>query len=234
MSIQNSIELVKKAIEFKKPERVPLDFLPPRYSDFCWVTGGSMLNLAEKRTSIYYTDEWGCTWKRIDKSMGRPFKYPLKNWEDIKGLKFPNPLGPEKREVAKQTIAENPGKFIIGADPCMGMWERAKALIGTEEFLVGLYTQTEYVCELLDRLVNFQVKTINKWNELGVHGFITADDWGTQETLWIKPQIWRRIFKPRYKKIAKVLHSYNLLILKRTSEVWKVGFGPWNSHKLGW
>jgi len=56
-------------------------------------------------------------------------------------------------------------------------------------------------------LVNLEIGIINRWNELGVHGFMTWDDWGTEEALWINPQIWRHIFKPRYKKVTDVLHS---------------------------
>ena len=109
----NSIELVKKAIEFKKPERIPLDFLPPRYSDFCFVIQASVSDTLPGEKSGTYTDVWGCTWKTVDKSMGRPFKSPLKKWESVKDFKFPDLVASKEYEIAKQVISKNPGKYII-------------------------------------------------------------------------------------------------------------------------
>jgi len=34
----------------------------------------------------------------------------------------------------------------------------------------------------------------------GYHGIHFADDWGTQDGLMISPALWRRLFKPRYRK----------------------------------
>ena len=35
------------------------------------------------------------------------------------------------------------------------------------------------------------------------------DDWGTQISLLINPQIWREIFKPMYKDYCDLAHSKN-------------------------
>jgi len=206
----DSIELVKKAIEFDGPERIPLDFLPPRYTDFCTVMNASVTQTKPKGKTGIYTDIWGCTWKTVDKSMGRPFESPMKKWEDLKNFKFPDLLKEEDYEVAREIIAENSHRYIIGGDPLIGLWERAKALVGTSNFLTGLHLFPQYVCELLDKLLDLQLQVIEKWSKLGVHGFMTWDDWGTENALWISPHFWRKVFKPRYKKVADTIHSYNM------------------------
>ncbi len=205
----DSVELVKRAIEFKKPERVPIDFLPPRDSDFRYIFSAISAPLFGEKTGVE-KDEWGCTWKSVDATMGAFVGFPLEKWENIKNYKFPNLLDPQRYEWGKQVIAGNPGKYIIAGDSLIGIWERAKGLRGNENFLVDLYTEPKHVCNLLDALEELQIGAINKWAKLGAHGFMTWDDWGMQKKLWIKPKVWRNIFKPRYKKLVDVLHSLHM------------------------
>jgi hypothetical protein len=40
-----------------------------------------------------------------------------------------------------------------------------------------------------------------------VHGYVTTDDWGTQDTTFISPDLWRQVFKPRYKRVAYAVHE---------------------------
>ena len=44
--------------------------------------------------------------------------------------------------------------------------------------------------------------------QLGARFINFNDDWGTQATLMIRPEAWRRIFKPRYERMASLCHEY--------------------------
>ena len=45
------------------------------------------------------------------------------------------------------------------------------------------------------------------WANTDVDGVSFMDDWGTQKTLLISPNIWREFFKPLYKDYCDILHK---------------------------
>jgi uroporphyrinogen-III decarboxylase len=67
--------------------------------------------------------------------------------------------------------------------------------------------QTHLMARLLDDLLAFNLRWIDKWIKLEYDGLHFADDWGGQQTLLIHPQTWRRIFKPRYAEMFKRTHD---------------------------
>jgi hypothetical protein len=44
----------------------------------------------------------------------------------------------------------------------------------------------------------------------GFHGIHFADDWGTQSGLMVSPELWRRMFKPRYARQFARAHDLGL------------------------
>ena len=62
--------------------------------------------------------------------------------------------------------------------------------------------------ELAARLVNcYLIPSIELALEAGADVVGFADDWGTQQGLLISPTSWRRIFKPRYKRMFDRVHE---------------------------
>jgi len=60
----------------------------------------------------------------------------------------------------------------------------------------------------LQDLLEFNLRYIDKWPEVGYDGLHFADDWGTQRSLMILPDLWRKYFKPAYKKMfGKVINA---------------------------
>ena len=97
------------------------------------------------------------------------------------------------------------------------MFERLHFLIGFNEALVGLMQDRKEIEYLLDKIVDYQSRTVlHIYGKLGdrVHGIVGSDDWGTQTSTFISPQLWNEVFKPRYRKIADVVHDcgYDLWI----------------------
>jgi uroporphyrinogen decarboxylase len=93
------------------------------------------------------------------------------------------------------------------------LFERLYQLRGFSETLVDLYENTERIVSFLDRLVDFQISIIRRLAaELPgkVHGFKATDDWGTQDSMFIHPDLWREIIKPRYRKIIDEVHRHGM------------------------
>ena len=72
------------------------------------------------------------------------------------------------------------------------------------------------IYELLDRLVDLHIVNIKGCLAAGVDGICAGDDWGTQTALFTSPEMWRKVFKPRYKKMCDVVKDagkhVNLLV----------------------
>ena len=68
---------------------------------------------------------------------------------------------------------------------------------------MDLASDSLHLNRLLDDLLAFNLRWIDKWVKLPYDGLHFADDWGDQQRLMIRPQHWRRIFKPRYAEMFR-------------------------------
>jgi len=60
---------------------------------------------------------------------------------------------------------------------------------------------------LLDKLLKHKFDFIKQWLDLDIDGVIFYDDWGTNHRLMIRPLLWRKYFKPCYKKMFELVHK---------------------------
>ena len=89
-------ELVKKAIEFDKPERLPFfqHEYPNAPDDVC-----DSWELDRQKTGWFFDnpvpDDWGCIWEITEvKNMGQVVKGPLDDWSNLDSYKPPDPTDP--------------------------------------------------------------------------------------------------------------------------------------------
>jgi uroporphyrinogen-III decarboxylase len=61
--------------------------------------------------------------------------------------------------------------------------------------------------DLMDDLLAFNLRWIERWISMEYDGLHFADDWGGQEGLLISPQLWRQLFKPRYAEMFRIVHD---------------------------
>ena len=85
-------EIVKRAIKFERPERIPFTFRSLGCSDVAWVAPSPPKNWKPlKMPEGEWIDEWGCHWKRLLKDGGQPIGHPLENWDNFMEYKWPDP-----------------------------------------------------------------------------------------------------------------------------------------------
>ncbi len=201
-----SYEMVKRAIEFKSPERVPMNF--PWFSDFYGV-GYKPLE-GERHITGEGKDEWDCIWERTKttNNMGQVKQHPLRNWEVMKTYKFPNPNIPERFNEIEEALEKADKKYVLSSS-CYTLFERMHMLRGFTEILQDFYLHPREVHKLADRILDFQigiVRNLGKFKEK-IHGFWMTDDWGTQNATIISLSLWRKFFKFRYKKVFDEIHK---------------------------
>jgi len=203
--MQSSREVVKSTIEFKTPSRLAYDFNVKHGSDFFW----TFMNPYVDARLFKGTDEWGAVWDNVGVcSLGEVKTYPLKDWADFDKLNIPDITKPE-RWTCFEGLREKVGeKFILGGG--ISIYERIHFIRGLEDTWVDIYESRDELCKLLDILVDMNLYTVKKYQEADLDGYFIWDDWGLQDSLMISPDIWREIWKPRYKKIFAAAHEAGL------------------------
>jgi hypothetical protein len=211
-----SREIVRRAIEFEDPPRVPYSFIQPNESDFVELAVTAVVNgdvrMAQVPAGQMAFDRWGVGWRSSGRLWGHAEVHPLADLAALDVYRFPDPLPPEQRELARAlaTSGQEAGKYVVGADT-IGTIERLRGLMGFENLMVALYEDRERFERLLDRLTDMTIDLMGRYAGMGdVDGFMTWEDWGLQTRLQIRPAQWREIFKPRYARIVEATHAAGL------------------------
>lgn len=200
--MMNSKEVVMRAVEFKKPDRLPVDMGLLGVCDFHGV-GWNQIGTGDKRKKQTY-DEWGCLWERSEVSnMGQVKGHPLLDWNRFDNFYWPNPNSPDFYKGMENRFEGSDGKYIT-TGIFMLLFERLHSLRGFENTLLDLMLERERIEMLADRIVEFDIEIIKNISARFpgmIDGFSFTDDWGTELAAFISPALWDEFFKPRYKKI---------------------------------
>ena len=204
----SSHEVVRRAIAFERPDRLPLDFQAFGLTDLHAV-GWNQIGTGDNRMQ-QTLDEWGCTWVRPADmtNMGQVKGHPLADWGALDHYCWPDPDSPALYDGMEGRFAGSEGKFVT-TGIFMLLFERIHALRGFENTLADLYLERERIEMLADRIVEFDlaiIENIGRRFPGRIHGFGFSDDWGTEQALFINPALWDAFFKPRYRRIFDAAH----------------------------
>lgn len=204
----SSYEVVRRAIEFQGPERLPLRFEALGLSDVHNVRWNQIGTGDKEKPQTL--DEWGCLWARSEvTNMGQVKGHPLADWQALERYRWPDPDDPAFYEGMEGRFAGSEGKYV-STGIFMLLFERMHALHGFENTLADLYLERERIEMLADRIVEFDlgiIRNVARRFPDSIHGFGFTDDWGTQQAVFIRPQLWDEFFKPRYRRIFDAIHE---------------------------
>ncbi|MDY7010468.1 MAG: uroporphyrinogen decarboxylase family protein [Planctomycetota bacterium] len=203
-----SKEIVKRAICFENPPRLPYEF-PEKYgSDFAWAY--TLPPLDDRPRGQSATDEWGAVWQNLGLTeVGEVKDFPLKDWADFDKLTVPDFKNPRRWRELKGARAQAGDKFLIAGG--VSLYERVHFIRGLQNTWMDIHQATDQLCRLIDILVETNLYAIERYADVSVDGYMWMDDWGLQDRLMISPQSWRRIWKPRYARVYKAAHEAGLL-----------------------
>ena len=224
MKVIDSKERVKNAIHFRGVDRIPINFniaqpLTPQANhyddDIIWaVLDADPEFVPEMNNETYYENEWHTVFKRLTTSIGEPYRVPIDSIDKIKQYQIPD-LGAEYRfESTKRTRAEYPDKYLLGTlggdDTGAMLFMRLLDLFGFEDCMINLAMYPDEVEELISRITDMHIKSIEGFAKAGADGVIAGDDLGLQNMMIISPDMWRSMFKPYYAKIIEAAHHYRM------------------------
>lgn len=209
----NSHEIVRRAIEFQDPPRIPYYFLfHPNAADM--VILGPLAEASNSRSNRprgeRYVDDWGVTWEVTGRLWDHAVEHPLADLRRLAGYRFPDVLRGLRPLKPLVRLANLAGKYVVGWNP-IGMYETMRSLMGFEELMMAPYTQPDGLRALLQRLTDMTVQLVAAYARLGgVDAFFTAEDWGLQTSLQMRISTFREFYKPFYRQIVDACHARGL------------------------
>jgi uroporphyrinogen decarboxylase len=223
----NKRERVIHSLKHKQPDITPyhIDFtIPARekleghypHADIDAVIGNHLLRLrpAFQWTEIrpgFWRDAFGVVWdRRTDQDIGNPAEYPLSDKKNLDSYRFPE-IKPELFSHIPEAIKKNPDRFAVF---CIGvaLFERAWTLRGMENLMMDMVDDPDFVEALLDRIIKFNLLTIQQVFGFPLQMIYFGDDWGQQRGLLMGPKYWRKYIKPGLERMFRKVKEKGLFI----------------------
>jgi len=141
------------------------------------------------------TDEFGVVWTTNEIDRGAPAG-PCITEPSLSGYRFPDPAAEYRFEHLGQWCARNAEHYRI---VWVGdLWERATFMCDMEKLLLYVALEPEFVESLLTGIADYILRTMEiLFDRFEFDCVAISDDYGTQESLLISPEAWRRLVKPR-------------------------------------
>jgi len=215
-----SKEIVTRAIEFRKPPRLPFflgglfdkieKLVPGIPNDLC-----DCFELDRQKAGWFFDnaaqDDWGCGWATTEKeNMGQVIYNPLAVWSNLNSFIPPNPKDNFYYERIGDIINKACGRYVMVTSH-FNLFERLYMLHGFEQTLMDLYTCPEKCEKIIDMILDFKLEMFNQLYRRfkdNIHGLWLTDDWGTQLNTFISKDMFKAIFLHRYKILADAIHDY--------------------------
>lgn len=221
-----SRELVIRTLEYDAPGRIPVDLwcLPATRLAY-----GRALDelVAEVRIDIVsapfadktedprhfqlgsYTDCWGSTWQNRQAGIiGEVKNFPLADINKVWKYTSPKELFlsglPGFKETEKYIVSHR-DKFILGG--WISLFERMQFLRGTENLFMDTVMESPEYLKLMEIVADFYDTYLDAWLQQDVDAVVFGDDWGSQRSLLISPETWRKQYKPLYRKFFDKVHE---------------------------
>jgi hypothetical protein len=207
-----SYEIVRRAIEFDHPARLPIRFASLGVDD---TFGVGAAPAAGWQPSQPHEDEWGCVWHKPEGevcNMGQPKGHPLADWAQLADMTFPDPADDQRYAHIEAALEQAGDRYVIFG--CgFTFFERMHYLRGFENLLADLHLHPTWVHELAERVLAYPLgvaQEIGRRFRGRIHGFAMTDDWGTQADTIISLKMWREFFKDRYTRLFGTIHEAGL------------------------
>lgn len=156
-------------------------------------------------------DEFGVSWSVNKIDRGAPVG-PCLTAPDLEGYIFPEADAPSRFEDLEAWLQKCRNYFTV---VWLGdFWERASFMRGSENLLLDLILNRKFVEELLERLCDYLLETMRILLErFDFDAIGLSDDYGTQQSMIISPQEWRRLIKPHLAKMFTLAKNKGRKIL---------------------
>jgi len=173
----------------------------------------------EREKENFKEDGWGCLWHYPGNYLdGQVVKHPLESWENFNSYNPPDPLKNRNWEEEKKRIEKGKKEGLIsGAGIEHGFFYlRLTYLRGFENLMIDIGVNEPKLRKLIEILTEYWKVVIKKLVEFEPDIIYFADDLGHQNSLPMKPEVWRELIKPSYKEIFSICRRKNIEVYLHT------------------
>lgn len=168
-----------------------------------WYSGLCTANEGREVAPGIWEDAYGVQWDRtVDKDIGVVCNTRVTP-ETLADYAFPEILDPAYLGKARAAADH----FVL-ADLGFSLFERAWTLAGMENVLAAMLAEPDFINSLLDRILAFNLRVIDKACAHDIDAMMFGDDWGQQRGLIMGPALWRAYIKPRIAQMYARVHHY--------------------------
>jgi len=228
------IENVKKALEFAKPDYLPMETcqVPGIYNAYHTLDPDTVklipgtenfdaiwpITYSWKQTEIGRTaegesirkDQFG-TVVRIPRDMSSTYvlmEHPLAGKSSLEGFSFPDIEDMDQwfSDLGK-TIGERYGDRFFDAFIDPGLFLTTQFLLGSNDFFLKLATDLDFVVSVYEALAEYYMKMVLKFKGAGAHMVTIIEDLGSKQGMVFNPETWRKRFKPIIQSVYRFIHD---------------------------
>ena len=125
----------------------------------------------------------------------------IKSAADLEKINLPDPRRDELYREAEH-FAKNKGDYALVFATRIGFFQTVLSM-GTENFLVSLYTDRPLVEKILDIYFDWMAVVAERMGQIGYDIFWTTDDYAYKTGMFFSPAIFREVIAPRYRRVLK-------------------------------
>ena len=223
-------DLCKQHLEyFGNKLGIPVNITDNLYEDVTWRISGNEIRVAMGSDVVVVGASVADGFKREERSDGTWLNeygmvmrqgpiyvdvvgYPLAEAQtkaDVDAYHFPDPADPSRYKEVERLVAEYKDRYFIIGDIEVTIFSLAQQLVGLEKFLIDMMLEAEYVKPLFQKCAEFQTQVAAELIKRGVDAIWYGDDFGTQNSLLMPPDIFKDQVKPWYKNMNLELKKLN-------------------------
>ncbi|MFH1009250.1 MAG: hypothetical protein V1800_17385, partial [Candidatus Latescibacterota bacterium] len=183
-----------RTIEFRNPERIPCGVA---VSPATWHRHREALNdLVLSHSLLFpdfvsgsvdyddfplgfkgtYRDNWGCLWYTPEEETGlegQVIESPLADWKALDSYQFPDletqtERGERDWKKTEQELQQAAQKGLLRYGYGERLFDRLYLLRGFENLMIDIGTDDPHLPRLIDMLVDYELRLVQKWLDIGV------------------------------------------------------------------
>lgn len=202
---------------------------PPRafvhMEDQCLIMAPGERNVGGEKQpdgSVIGKDWFGCTWTAmpgkgaLDGATPTPGTEPL---EDIADFASCIPTAEQVRAFDwksffdRQTVGLDRANQVVQVRSMSGFFERMHFLVGFENALCAFYEDPDAVHDYFAAMLEYKktvAECVKEYADADV--IIFDDDYGTAQSTFISPEMWREFLMPYWKELNAYVHSLGMKV----------------------
>ncbi|MDK2961570.1 MAG: hypothetical protein PWP20_696 [Eubacteriaceae bacterium] len=151
----------------------------------------------------------------------------IENWRDV--VKAPSVKFPEERWAAaiEHANSVDRNEEYVTCFMAPGLFEMTHHLMSMEEAMMALYEEPEAMHELIDYLVEYELAYAKELiDHLHPDCIFHHDDWGSQRSSFLSPEMFEEFFVPAYKKVYGFLKDNGVELIVHHNDSYSANLVP--------